>query len=88
MRISVVIPVYNAEKFVSQAVDSVLQFDEVHEIILVEDESPDNALQICQQLAEKHERVKLYQHPDKKTMVPAQVGIWELKNQLVILLLF
>ncbi|AZB24413.1 glycosyltransferase family 2 protein [Chryseobacterium bernardetii] len=66
MRISVVIPVYNAEKYVSQAVNSVLQFDEVHEIILIEDKSPDNALQICQQLAEKHEKVKLYQHPDKK----------------------
>lgn len=66
MRISVVIPVYNAEKYVSQAVDSVLPFDEVHEIILIEDKSPDNALQICQQLAEKHEKVKLYQHPDKK----------------------
>lgn len=66
MRISVVIPVYNAEKFVTQAVDSVLQFDEVHEIILIEDKSPDNALQICQQLAEKHNRIKLYQHPDKE----------------------
>lgn len=66
MRISVVIPVYNAEKYVSQAVESVLQFNEVHEIILIEDKSPDNALQICQQLAEKHEKVKLYQHPDKK----------------------
>ncbi|MCS4303110.1 MULTISPECIES: glycosyltransferase family 2 protein [Chryseobacterium] len=66
MRISVVIPVYNAEKFVTQAVDSVLQFDEVHEIILIEDKSPDNALQICRQLAEKHERIKLYQHPDKE----------------------
>ncbi|BAP29239.1 capsular polysaccharide biosynthesis protein CpsI [Chryseobacterium sp. StRB126] len=66
MRISVVIPVYNAEKYVSQAVESVLQFDEVQEIILIEDKSPDNALQICQQLAEKHERIKLYQHPDKQ----------------------
>lgn len=66
MRISVVIPVFNAEKFVSQAVVSALQFDEVHEIILIEDKSPDNALKICQQLAEKHEKVKLYQHPDKQ----------------------
>lgn len=66
MRISVIIPVYNAEKFIYQAVESVLQFDEVIEIILIEDKSPDNALQICQQLAEKHDRVKLYQHPDKE----------------------
>lgn len=65
MKISVIIPVYNAEEFVSQAVESALQFDEVHEVILVEDKSPDNALQVCTQLAEKHVRVRLYQHPDK-----------------------
>lgn len=66
MKISVIIPVYNAEKFVSQAVKSALQFDEVHEVILIEDKSPDNALQICIQLAEKYSRVQLYQHPDKE----------------------
>ncbi|PQA94358.1 capsular biosynthesis protein CpsI [Chryseobacterium shigense] len=65
MKISVIIPVYNAEEFVSQAVESALQFDEVHEVILVEDKSPDNALQVCVQLAERYEKVQLYQHPDK-----------------------
>lgn len=65
MKISVIIPVYNAEKYVSQAVESALQFDEVHEVILVEDKSPDNALEVCQQLTEKYSRVQLYQHPDK-----------------------
>ncbi|WP_294303764.1 glycosyltransferase family 2 protein [uncultured Chryseobacterium sp.] len=65
MKISVIIPVYNAEKYVTQAVESALQFDEVHEIILVEDKSPDHALQVCEQLTEKYDRVKLFQHPDK-----------------------
>lgn len=65
MKISVVIPVYNAEKFISQAVESALQFDEVYEVILVEDQSPDNALQVCIQLAEKYDRVQVYQHADK-----------------------
>lgn len=65
MKISVIIPVYNAEKYVSQAVESALQFDEVHEVILIEDKSPDNALEVCQQLTEKYSRVQLYQHPDK-----------------------
>ncbi|WP_292011086.1 glycosyltransferase family 2 protein [Chryseobacterium sp.] len=65
MKISVIIPVYNAEKYITQAVESALQFEEVHEVILVEDQSPDNALQVCQQLAKKHTRVKLFQHPDK-----------------------
>ncbi|AZA81715.1 glycosyltransferase family 2 protein [Chryseobacterium lactis] len=65
MRISVIIPVYNAEKYVSQAVESVLQFDEVHEVILIEDKSPDQALQVCEKLSRQYDRVQLYQHPDK-----------------------
>lgn len=65
MKISVIIPVYNAEKYVSQAVKSALQFEEVYEVILVEDKSPDNALQVCRELAENNIRVKLYQHPDQ-----------------------
>lgn len=65
MKISVITPVYNAEKYVTQAVESALQFEEVHEVILIEDQSPDNALEICKKLAEKYDRIKLFQHPDK-----------------------
>lgn len=66
MNISVIIPVYNAEEYITQAVESALQFAEVSEIILVEDKSPDNALEICKQLESQHPRVKLFQHPDKE----------------------
>lgn len=65
MKISVITPVYNAEKYITQAVESALQFDEVYEIILVEDQSPDNALEVCKKLAEQYNRVQLFQHPDK-----------------------
>ena len=66
MRISVIIPVYNAEKYIVQAVESALQQDEVFEIILIEDQSPDNALEICKALENQHPKVKLFQHPDKQ----------------------
>lgn len=65
MKISVIIPVYNAEKYVTNAVESALHFEEVSEVILIEDKSPDNALEVCKTLVEKHARVKLFQHPDK-----------------------
>ena len=65
MKISVITPVYNAEKYITQAVESALRFDEVYEVILVEDQSPDNALEVCKKLAQKYDRVKLFQHPDK-----------------------
>lgn len=65
MNISVIIPVYNAERFLKKAVDSALQFDEVKEVLLIEDASPDHSLEVCKKLLEKDQRIKLLQHPDK-----------------------
>ncbi len=65
MDISVIIPVYNAERFLEKAVNSALQFPEVKEILLIEDKSPDNSLEVCKKLLGKDSRIKLYQHPDK-----------------------
>lgn len=65
IEISVIIPVYNAEKYVIKAVKSVLQFPEVKEILLIEDGSPDNALEVCRQLEKQYTRIKLLQHADK-----------------------
>jgi|LSQX01.2.fsa_nt_gb glycosyltransferase involved in cell wall biosynthesis len=61
--ISVVIPVYNAAPFVTQAVESALSQPEVREVILVEDCSPDASLAVCRQLAGLYPQVKLFQHP-------------------------
>lgn len=64
MTITAIIPVYNAAAFIEKAVESVLQFPEVKEILLVEDGSKDNSFVICQKLAEKYEIVKVITHPD------------------------
>jgi glycosyltransferase involved in cell wall biosynthesis len=66
MKISVIIPVYNAEKYLRDAVESALKQDETAEVILVEDRSPDDSIVICRELAQKHNRVILYRHPDEK----------------------
>ena len=39
---------------------------EVVEILIVDDGSTDNSLQICTGLAEKEKRIRILQHPDKK----------------------
>ncbi len=64
-QVSVIIPVYNAEKFVVKAVESAVNLKEVEEIIVVEDSSLDNSLAICQLLEKKYKKVVLIQHPDK-----------------------
>jgi len=63
-KVSVIIPVYNAAPFVRQAVESALAQPETAEVVLVEDNSPDNSLEICQQLAQEYPRVQLFRHPN------------------------
>lgn len=59
---SVIIPVYNAEKYLRHAVESAVALGEVGEILLIEDKSPDNALQLCQQLAKEFDKVRVFTH--------------------------
>ena len=65
LNISVIIPVYNASAFLKKAVESAIQFEEVKEIILVEDGSTDHSLEVCEILENEFGAVKLFQHPDK-----------------------
>lgn len=69
-QVSVIVPVFNAEHFVVQAVESAVVLEEVGEVILVEDGSPDNALERCRELTLKYNNVKLYRHPDGQSKGP------------------
>lgn len=62
MNVSVIIPVYNAERYVREAVDSALSQPETSEVILVEDGSLDNSLQICIDVESQNSKVKVLRH--------------------------
>lgn len=63
-QVSVIIPVYNAVNFLIEAVESALMQPEVGEVILVEDGSQDNSLEICERLSREHEKVRIITHLD------------------------
>lgn len=57
-KISVIIPVYRVEQYLEECVDSILvQEYPLLEIILVDDGSPDRCPQICEEYAQKDNRV-------------------------------
>ena len=59
-KVSVILPVYNAGKYLHQCMDSIVnQTLKDIEIICVDDGSSDNSLEILRQYAEKDERVKV-----------------------------
>ena len=59
-KVSVVVPIYNVEKYIKQCVDSIRnQTLEDIEIILVDDGSPDNCPQICDDYKKLDNRIKV-----------------------------
>lgn len=58
--ITVIVPIYNVEKYLKQCLDSIInQTYKNLEIILVDDGSPDNCGKICDNYAEKDNRIKV-----------------------------
>jgi glycosyltransferase involved in cell wall biosynthesis len=57
-RVSVIIPTYNAEKFIAKTVRSVLdQTYQDFEILIIDDASPDRSVEICQQFQDDRLRI-------------------------------
>jgi len=84
--ISVIIPVYNAEKFLIRAIESVLIQPEVTEIILIEDNSPDNCYEICREFSAKDPKVKLYCHEGRQNRGAGEsrnLGIKKATNEFI-----
>ena len=65
-KVTVVMPVYNAAKYVEEALLSAVHLPEVGEIILIEDGSKDNSLAICEELSRTFEKVSLYVHENNQ----------------------
>ncbi|MBQ8418044.1 MAG: glycosyltransferase [Phascolarctobacterium sp.] len=59
-KLSIIVPVYKVEQYIHKCVDSILnQTFTDFELILVDDGSPDNCGKICDEYAQKDERVRV-----------------------------
>ena len=63
--VSVIVPVYNVQRYLPQCIDSVLnQTYQDFELILVDDGSPDNCGSICDAYAERDSRIRVIHKPN------------------------
>lgn len=79
-KLSVVIPIYNAEKTLYRCIDSILNqtFSEL-EVILVDDGSTDSSLGICEEYAKRDDRVVVF-HKENAGLVAARKSGVELAS--------
>ena len=65
-KISIIIPIYNVEKYLPACVESILQQTYKNlEVILVDDGSPDRCPVICDELAQKDDRIRVIHQKNK-----------------------
>lgn len=74
--ISVIVPVYNAKKYLRNCVEGLLrQTFQPREIILVDDGSTDGSGEICEQYGRQIDRVKVYHTPNKGAAHARNIGL-------------
>lgn len=86
LKYSVVIPVYNCEKYIKDAVDSILYKKENFEIILVDDGSTDNSGKICDSYADKYDNVFVYHIANNGAGNARNIGINNASGDFIIFL--
>lgn len=85
--ISVIVPVYNTEKYLDECIQSVLSQSFINfELLLIDDGSTDNSGAICDAYASQDERVRVFHKENSGVSSARNVGLDEAKGEYVIFL--
>lgn len=83
-KLSIIVPVYKAEKFIQQCIDSILkQSFTDFELILINDGSPDNSGVILDQYLNKDSRVKVIHKNNEGPSATRNMGIKAAKGEFI-----
>ena len=83
-KISIVIPVYNVEKYLQECVDSVVKQSYKNiEIILVDDGSKDNSPKLCDELAKTDDRIKVIHKENGGVSSARNVGLANAEGEYI-----
>ena len=84
MKISIIVPVYNIGDHISKCLDSLTnQTYENIEIIIIDNNSSDNSIEVCQEYAKKDERIKIYHQPIQGVSHARNLGLQKATGDLI-----
>ena len=87
MTFSILVPVYNVEKYLSQCIDSVLMQDyEDYELILANDGSTDKSPQICEYYSKRDSRIRYLSKPNEGLLLTRRFSLQYAKGEYFLFL--
>lgn len=86
IKLSIIIPVYNAEKYLEQCMKSVINksFEEQYEVILVDDGSTDGSSKICRRYSEQKNFVKYFYKKNGGPSSARNYGIQKSRGEFIV----
>lgn len=84
-KISVIIPVHNAEKYIDKAVQSVMEQNYTNwELLLIENGSEDASLDVCKKNAEKDSRIQVLKEKNKGAGSARNTGLCSAEGEYIV----
>ena len=82
---SIIIPAYNASKYIDECISSIInQTSNNYELIIIDDGSTDNTLEICNRFAKKNDRIKVIHQDNKGVSITRARGVEEAKGEYIV----
>ena len=84
LKVSIIIPVYNAEEYLDECMTSVLKMEgDFFEVITIDDGSTDNSLEILRKYSQTDPRVKLFSKKNTGASDTRNIGIAQAKGKYI-----
>ena len=84
MLLSVIVPVYNVEQYLSKCIDSILNQEfKDFELILIDDGSSDNSGKICDEYVIHNDKVKVYHQINGRVSSARNKGLNEAQGDYI-----
>lgn len=78
MKFSIVVPMYNVEKYIEKCINSCInQTYKNYEVLIIDDQSKDNSLSIARELSKGHKFIKIFEQKNSGVSVARNKGITE-----------
>ena len=82
--LSIIVPVYKAEKYIERTVKALLtQCNVDYEILLIDDGSPDRSGELCDELSKNNDRIRCFHIPNGGPSHARNLGISQAKGKYI-----